>query len=169
MQNKRGIAQAFAHPKTGLALRPATVFDVFDLSTILCSSIRHLCGADHNNDPQIIADWTANKTPESLRRWLAGDHTFWLATLNGAAAGVGAVSSTADISLLYVSPQAVGQGAGAALLAQLEATAQNAGHRTAFLSSTATAQGFYAKHGWTSAGPADPGPFGPSYPMQKNI
>lgn len=169
MQNKRGIAQAFAHSSTGLVLRPATVFDVFDLSTVLCSSIRELCSADHNNNSQIIAQWTANKTPESLRRWLAGDHAIWLATLNGRAAGVGAVSPTAEISVLYVAPQAVGQGVGTALLAQLESMAKNAGHQTAHLSSTTTAQGFYVKHGWTSAGMVELDPLGRSYPMQKKI
>jgi GNAT superfamily N-acetyltransferase len=169
MQNKRGIAQAFAHSTTGLVLRPATVFDVFDLSTVLCSSIRDLCSADHNNDPQIIALWTANKTPESLRRWFAGEHAIWLAILNGRAAGVGAVSPTAEISVLYVAPQAVGQGVGTALLAKLESIAKNAGHQAAHLSSTATAYDFYVKQRWTPAGSAEPGRFGPSYPMQKKI
>ncbi len=169
MQNKRGIAQAFAHPNTGLVLRPATVFDVFDLSTVLCSSIRDLCGADHNNDPQIITQWTANKTPDALRGWFAGEHAIWLATLNDRAAGAGVVSPAGEISVLYVAPQAVGKGVGTALLAKLESTAGDAGNRTAHLSSTATAQGFYVKHGWTSAGPVELDPLGPSYPMQKKI
>ncbi|WP_245223426.1 hypothetical protein [Ruegeria sp. HKCCSP346] len=69
MQNKRGISQAFSNVPEGIALRPATVFDVFDISRVLIRSITQLCVADHNNDPGHLEQWTAHKDPATIRGW----------------------------------------------------------------------------------------------------
>ncbi|MBO9453393.1 GNAT family N-acetyltransferase [Tropicibacter sp. R16_0] len=148
MQNKRGISQTFGGVPQGQRVRPATVFDVFDMSRVLIRSITELCVADHQGDPDRIAAWTANKSPEGIRQWLSGTHDLWVAELEGQVCGVGATSPEGAVSVLYVDPSAVGRGVGTALLAQAEQHLREAGHHKATLDSTATARGFYLRHGW---------------------
>ncbi|MBY6057556.1 GNAT family N-acetyltransferase [Leisingera daeponensis] len=152
MQNKRGISQAFAAPAAALEIRPATVFDVFAMSRVLLASIRDLCQADHGGDDVRIAEWTANKTPEQIRSWIGGPGRYWLAERGSEAAAVGGLDPDDTISLLYAAPAAAGQGAGAALLAHLEAELLRSGHSEGRLNATRTALGFYRKHGWQEAG-----------------
>ncbi|WP_209598117.1 hypothetical protein [Ruegeria sp. HKCCSP351] len=80
MQNKRGISQAFSKVPEGVTLRRATVFDVFDISRVLIRSITQLCGADHQGDPQAIAQWTDNKDPATIRGWIKPGSQIWQAT-----------------------------------------------------------------------------------------
>lgn len=148
MQNKRGISQSFTRVPQGRVIRPATVFDVFDMSAVLIRSITELCGADHGDDPGQIADWTANKTPEGIRQWLKGAHSLWVAELHGQICGVAATSPDGEVSVLYVDPSATGRGVGAALLAQAEQHLREAGFDTATLKSTITAVEFYRHYGW---------------------
>lgn len=149
MQNKRGISQAFcpaAPPQ--LEIRPATVFDVFTVSEILIASIRELCHADHGGDAGRIAGWTSGKSPAGVRSWISGPGCCWLAGQGGKAAGVCGVDAEGAISLLYVSPEATGQGVGSAMLAHLEAELAKAGRGEGRLNATRTALGFYQAHGW---------------------
>jgi GNAT superfamily N-acetyltransferase len=148
MQNKRGISQTFGGVPRGQRVRPATVFDVFDMSRVLIRSITELCEADHQGDPDQIAAWTANKSPEGIRQWLSGAHDLWVAELQGQICGVGAASPDGVVSVLYVDPSAVGRGVGTALLMQAEQHLREAGHHKATLDSTATARDFYLRLGW---------------------
>ncbi|SLN26209.1 putative acyltransferase [Falsiruegeria litorea R37] len=152
MQNKRGISQTFGAVPRGRVVRPATVFDVFDMSAILIRSITQLCGADHKGDPDQIAAWTANKTPDGLRQWFAGDHVLWVAEWDGQICGVAAASPKGEVSVLYVDPPATGRGVGSALLQQVEGHLREAGFAEAYLKSTYTAQAFYLRLGWQRAG-----------------
>src|SRR5690606_26189715 len=54
-----------------ITIRPATEADVPAMSRVLTASITELCGADHGNDPDRIARWTANKNVEGVRSMLA--------------------------------------------------------------------------------------------------
>ena len=149
MQNKRGISQAFAPVAVPqLQIRPATVFDVFDMSRILTASIRELCHADHLGDAARIADWTADKSPDQIRKWVGGPGRYWLAIQNGAAAGVGGIAPGGVVSLLYTCPPAAGLGAGSAMLSHLETQLQEAGCREGRLNATRTALEFYRARGW---------------------
>ncbi|MBQ4824357.1 GNAT family N-acetyltransferase [Leisingera sp. HS039] len=152
MQNKRGISQAFAAPAAPLEIRRANVFDVFAMSRVLIASIRDLCQADHGSDAARIADWTANKTPEQVRGWIAGPGCYWLAEHGGEAAAVGGLSPDGSISLLYVAPAAAGRGTDAVMLAYLEAELLQSGHAEGRLDATRTALDFYRRHGWRTAG-----------------
>ena len=152
MQNKRGISQSFGVVPGGRVVRPATVFDVFDMSRVLIRSITQLCGADHGGDPDQIAAWTANKTPDGVRQWFAGDHVLWVAEQDGQMCGVAAASPAGEISVLYVDPSATGQGVGTALLQRVEAHLREAGFGDASLKSTQTARLFYLRQGWQQAG-----------------
>lgn len=152
MQNKRGISQTFRAVPKGRVVRLATVFDVFDMSVVLIRSITQLCGADHGGDPDQIAAWIANKTPDGLRQWFKGDHVLWVAELDGQMCGVAAASPAGEVSALYVDPSATGQGVGTALLRRAEAHLREAGFGNASLKSTHTARMFYLRQGWQQVG-----------------
>lgn len=154
MQNKRGISQAFARPIAQLQIRPATIFDVFDMSRVLIASIRNLCAAEHRGDAGRIAGWTAGMTPERIRAWIDGPGRYWLAERGGEAVAVGGLDQDGAISLLHTAPAAAGQGAGSALLAHLEAELRSRGSGEGRLNATRTALGFCRKRGWQEAGTA---------------
>lgn len=169
MQNKRGIAQAFGNPPSGITVRRARVFDVFDLSRVLIRSITALCAADHQNDPDNVALWTANKSPEAIRGWIEAGALLWLAERDGTVAGIGGIRDGQEISLLYVDPDHIGCGVGSALLAKLESELSKAGCRVAYLDATRTACDFYAARGWKPSG--EPGDWNgiSQFPMRKSL
>lgn len=53
-----------------ITVRPAGPADATAMSAVLIASIRDLCTADHRNDPEILAGWLRNKTPEMVRKML---------------------------------------------------------------------------------------------------
>ena len=169
MQNKRGISQAFSNPPEGIVLRLATVFDVFDISRVLIRSITQHCVADHNNDPDHLKQWTANKDPETIRGWFKPGSQIWLVEREGQLAAVGALFETGKITLLYVDPDHVGGGVGAALLNRLEQQLAECGCTEAYLDATRTARQFYLKHGWQPVN--TPGDWNgiPQFPMRKSL
>ncbi|MEM6762397.1 MAG: GNAT family N-acetyltransferase, partial [Pseudomonadota bacterium] len=123
------------------------------LSLVLCASIRTLCSADHRGDEDAIARWTANKTPEHLAAWAEDPRLrLFLADRDGDVAGVGCVSTVAEVLLIYVSPDHRFCGVSRTLLGHAEATLVALGHQTAKLTSTITARRFYAANGWQIAG-----------------
>ncbi|WP_348540279.1 GNAT family N-acetyltransferase [Ruegeria sp. R14_0] len=128
------------------------MFDVFDLSRILVRSITQLCVADHADDPEIIAQWTANKNPATIRDWIDAGAQIWLAEQAGQPAAVGALGQDGDITLLYIDPDHTGGGVGRALLEKLERELIRAGHAEGRLEATKTAYPFYARHGWQATG-----------------
>ncbi len=169
MQNKRGISQALSPVADRVSLRRATVFDVLDLSRVLIRSVTRLCSADHADDTDKIAAWTANKDPQSIRGWITSGAPIWLAERNRHVAAVGGLRAPAEISLLYVDPAHVGQGVGAALLFRLESELATSGAATGQLMSTQTALGFYRRNGWVAAG--DPVDWNgiPQFPLRKSL
>lgn len=171
MQNKRGISQAFSSPLmeggADIDIRAATVFDVFELSCVLHDSIRSLCVADHNNDAEIVERWTANKTPQDIRSWIAAGQCPLVAEVSGRIGGLGLTMADGGIALLYVAPFAVGKKLGHALLCALEDELRRKGHSASHLTATRTALEFYKSHGWEANGPCQ-SCFGlPGHPMRK--
>lgn len=150
-------------------IRPVVAADAETLSSILCASIRQLCIADHKNDPALIGNWTANKTPERMTRWIANPQlSLVIAERDGQAAGVGCVSSDGELQLNYVSPAHRFCGVSRAILDHLEAALVKSLKR-ARLTSTETAHRFYREAGWDDVG--EPVVvFGiQGYPMEKTL
>ncbi len=140
-----------------VAVRLAREADIDAMSTVLVASIRDLCAADHRNDAVAIARWTANKTPESIRGWLAGGPGRLFVAENsfafpGEILCVGAYSADGKILLNYVAPGARFRGVSKHMLARLEAELRALGVAEGRLTSTATALTFYRAAGWTDAG-----------------
>lgn len=132
-----------------IRIRKATPDDAEAMSGIVVASIRELCAADHRGDPVRIGSWTANKTPQNFRRWIAEAETqFFVAERHGCAAGVGGVSLDATIRLNYVAPEHRYQGVSRALLDHMEEVLAAAGVAVARLRSSETALSMYRGAGW---------------------
>lgn len=134
-------------------IRPAEMDDAPSASDVLRRSITGLCTVDHRDDPMILERWLANKTPETVRGWIAArGHTVLLAERDGSVAGVGGVTHAGEITLNYVAPGARFAGVSTAMLATLEKRLSRQGVRRSRLASTATAHVFYRNRGYVDVG-----------------
>ncbi len=152
-------------------VRPARAEEAEAVCEVLRQSIVELCGADHGDDPEILAAWLANKTPAQVRAWIAADPDGVLVcTGPGGIVGVGAVTETGRITLNYVAPWATRQGVGRKLVDAMEARAARAGAEVCTLDSTLTGRAFYRGLGYGADGPPKMS-FGGrlSYPMRREI
>jgi GNAT superfamily N-acetyltransferase len=138
-----------------IQVRPATSADVPAMSAVLTASITELCTGDHRNNPEIVARWTRNKSPESVATMLANpDLHMFVAETDGEVAAVGSITTSGEVSLNYVSPNHRLAGVSRALLAAMEDAIRSMGFAEAKLDSTTTAHRFYLGAGWTDTGPA---------------
>src|SRR5215469_2533132 len=113
-----------------MEVRQATIADASDICDAVRASIIELCFADHRGDPQILARWLANKTPENVSRWLSNARNINLVAVEGGAVlAAGCVTVSGEIILNYVSPAAQFQGVSSALLAHMEMAAREHGNR----------------------------------------
>ncbi|HEX2113032.1 MAG TPA: GNAT family N-acetyltransferase [Alphaproteobacteria bacterium] len=151
-------------------VRDAASEDAPAACEVLRRSITELCVADHRNDPDILARWLANKTPEMVASWIGQPtNSVLVAVEDGAILAVGSVSDRGEIGLNYVSPDARFRGASRALLKALEARARERCNARCTLVSTETARRFYLSAGYADT--AEPTvTFGVrSYPMAKDL
>ena len=137
---------------------------------VLRRSITELCVADHHDDPDILARWLANKTPEHVGLWIADPESSMLVATEGSAIlAVGSVTDRGEITLNYVSPDARFRDVSRAMLRALEARAMARGNTRTTLISSETARRFYHS-GYVEVGPPQR-KFGTdaSYPMTKTL
>ncbi len=106
--------------------------------------MRTLCAADYT-DAEIRA-WTANQDPSVVERSIQVEDMF-VATYQGVVSGFGSQVES-EIVALYVDPRWARYGVGHHILARLEARIIESGGSDITLSSTLTAQKFYASHGY---------------------
>ncbi|MGE0718951.1 MAG: GNAT family N-acetyltransferase [Alphaproteobacteria bacterium] len=154
-----------------MEIRDARPEDAAAACVVLRRSIAELCGADHRDDPAILAAWLANKTAESFLGWIGRpDNSVLVAEEGDMLLAVGSVTDAGTIGLAYVSPDARFRGVSDALLRALEARAAARGNRTCTLTSTETARRFYRARGYVETGAPD-GAFGTTsgYPMAKAL
>ena len=152
-----------------MEIRAAKQEDAAEICLVLRRSITELCVADHNNDPQILDPWLANKTLENLQAWIARTgQTYRVVVIDDQIAGVGAVSATEGVLLNYVSPDFRYRGVSKALMAVLEDWLKEQGQVVCHLSSTTTARQFYKTLGYLPDGEPQTGRSGnPAFPMKK--
>jgi GNAT superfamily N-acetyltransferase len=154
-----------------MEIRDATPEDADEVCEVLRRSIIELCAADHRDDPDLLAAWLSNKTPDTVAVWMRRADASYLVAVDGEAiAAVGAVTDSGEILLNYVSPAARFRGASGALLAALEARAAARGAGRCSLISTETARRFYRARGYDEFG-APVRKFGmdSGYPMAKSL
>ena len=154
-----------------MIIRDARPADANKACRVMRASITELCIADRNNNPDILARWLANKTPENVAAWAeAKGASLLVAVENDDILAVGGVRDDGEITLNYVAPAARFRGVSAAMLRALEARAIERGAVGATLLSTETAHRFYLARGYRDIGPSL-GKFGTaaSYPMAKAL
>ena len=152
---------------TGPRVRAAAPEEAAEIAVLLRRSITELCAADHGNRPADLADWLANKTPETVAGWIADPgQRLVVAELDGRLAGVAAARADGAVLLDYVAPGHTRRGIGSALLADLEAWARGRGAAEARLESTTAARAFYRARGYREHAP--PTPAG-GFPMRKPL
>ena len=140
------------------------------MAGVLVASITALCTADHKGDPDVIARWTANKTPDGIAAMLADPaNAMLVAQSDGAVAAVGMVMGDDEIGLNYVHPNHRLKGVSTALLAAMEALIRARGVTTARVTSTVTAHDFYLARGCRDDGPIYTGRFIDAYRMTKAL
>jgi GNAT superfamily N-acetyltransferase len=153
-----------------LEIRRARLEDAAAACDVMRRSITELCLADHANDPTILEAWLANKTPEIVVRWIVRpNHHFFVAYEGNAIRGAGAMTSTGEVTLNYVAPEARFRGVSRALLRTLEETAPALGCARCTLTSTKTARRFYRAAGYVESGPPVRTFGSESYPMVKEL
>ncbi|MGJ4931936.1 GNAT family N-acetyltransferase [Bradyrhizobium sp. HKCCYLS2038] len=154
-----------------MMIREATPDDAAAACAVLRASIIELCAADHRGNPDILARWLANKTPEIVATWADGQgRSLLVAVEEGAILAVGGLAFPGEITANYVSPLARFRGVSSAMVTELERRARALGAREIALLSTETAHRFYLARGYVDVGvPA--GKFGTaaSYPMRKPL
>jgi GNAT superfamily N-acetyltransferase len=156
--------------RASILVRPAHAGDIEAMSRVMTRSITELCAADHADDPDIVAGWTRNKTPEGVARMLANPQlSMFVAEIDGAIGAVGAMADNDTVALNYVSPDHRRTGLSRALLARMEAEMAARGTQLANLTSTRTALAFYRAHGWQDDGPPEQVFSIPGYPMTKRL
>ena len=149
-----------------ITVRRARVEDAPAMSAVLIASITQLCELDHRNDPDLLAGWRENKSPERVAAWFNSPaSTLLVAERSGEVAAVGGYfAADRVVSLNYVAPQHRFAGVSTALLAAIEA---GLGPGEASLESTQTARRFYESRGWQVAGDLAPHRGIDGYPMRK--
>lgn len=153
-----------------LVVRAAEPADASAMSRVLIASITDLCGQDHGNDPQRIAEWTANKSPEGIAQMLMREDFFMMvADLDNAVVAVGATTAEGEIALNYVAPDRRFQGISSALLDHMEADLARRGFAQARLKATRTALPFYRARGWMGGDVAQSGRFIDCFVLRKTL
>lgn len=136
---------AQAHPKPGL--RPFLPADVPVLAAIFAASIAELTGDDYSEAQQEA--WMAAAEDEEFGKRLAADLTL-IATLEGSPVGFASLRGNDHIHMLYVHPAVAGQGIATMLVDALEKLAGGRGAQSLSVDASDTAQGFFAKRGYTA-------------------
>ena len=136
-----------------ISMRVANLGDALSVCNVLRTSITELCGDDHSEKPALLASWLANKTEETITKWIVQPRSKFLVALeNEAIIGVGAALDIGEITLLYVSPTARFRGVSKTILIELENHLHGIGLHEVFLYSTRTAHRFYLSMGYCDIG-----------------
>jgi putative acetyltransferase len=130
------------------ALRPLLPDDVAVLAAIFVSSIEELTGDDYNETQQQAWASTVDDE-EAFGTRLAGQLTL-VATLQNAPVGFASLKGADHIDLLYVHPNAVGQGVASALCDALEKLAGARSAKALTVDASDNAQEFFSKRGYVA-------------------
>ena len=153
-----------------MLIRAARDDDAKAACDVLRRSITALCGADHRDDPAVLAAWLANKTPDRVAAWIAAPGNCVLVAEDaGRVVGVGSVTDDGRIGLNYVAPEARFHGVSKAMLRALEDRARASGATRCVLESTDTARRFYLAQGYAEDGAPIPMLGAWAWPMAKDL
>ena len=154
-----------------MLIRRAVVEDAAEACRAIRQSIEILCLEDHDNDPDILAAWLANKMPSRVASWITDNPDgVFVGVIDGKVAGFGDMLEGGRIVVNYVAPWARFQGVSSGLLQAMEQQAIAVGVDCCSLRSTGTAHRFYLARGYEDSGPPTES-FGgkPAFPMHKVV
>jgi putative acetyltransferase len=127
------------------SLRPFLPADLPRLAAIFRASIEELTSEDYNEAQQ--AAWAALADDDEFAARLARDLTL-VALLQGEIAGFASLRGEDHIGMLYVDPQAAGQGVATTLCDALEKLVGARGATKLSVDASDTARGFFEKRGY---------------------
>jgi putative acetyltransferase len=127
------------------SLRPFLPADLPRLAAIFRASIEELTSADYNEAQQ--AAWAALADEDAFAERLASDLTL-VALLHGDVAGFASLRGQDHIGMLYIDPQAAGQGVASTLCDALEKLADARGATKLSVDASDTARGFFERRGY---------------------
>jgi len=130
------------------ALRPFLAEDASTLAQIFQASIAELTGDDYSEAQQEAWAAVADDLAGFAKR-LGGQLTL-VATADGEPAGFASLEGKDKIDMLYVHPDAAGQGAAATLADALEKLAAARGAEKLTVDASDTARGFFEKRGYVA-------------------
>jgi len=159
--------------RISLSVEETDPADAAEIAVLLQRSILELCVADHGNDPKKLDPWLANKTPNSVCRWIAAPGCLLSACLKDNTgrriAGVAMGNEAGEVLLNYVHPEMRYSGVSKALMAAVEGYFVGRGLVHARLTSTRTAERFYRSIGYVETGKIDLHRGMPVLPFQKDL
>jgi putative acetyltransferase len=126
-------------------LRPYLPADLPRLVAIFRASIEELTAEDYDESQQ--AAWAALADADEFGKKLADDLTL-IALVGGELSGFASLRGQDHIDLLYVDPQATGQGVATSLCDALEKLAGARGAAKLSVDASDTARGFFEKRGY---------------------
>jgi putative acetyltransferase len=132
--------------------RPAKLDDATRLFEVRRKSILEL--APSGMSVEDAKAWAKRLTPSGMERKLR-ELEIWIAELDGATAGWGAIRGD-FLEGLYTAPEYAGQGVGAALLDRLETLMRGRGVDAVHAQASSNAKAFYLRRGYREAGTQTP-------------
>ncbi len=159
-----------------MKIRTAVREDAIEVSRVVRMSIEKLCMADHQGDKAILERWLANKTPETVARWLTNPDNINLVAVDDSEAILGSgVCGGRDGEGAFTPITSRLKrdfcGVSNALLAALRRRGpiRRSKYLVCALESTKTAHRFYQERGYSDVG--EPGvKFGlTTFPMRKRL
>jgi putative acetyltransferase len=130
------------------ALRPFLAEDAAVLAEIFRESIAELTSDDYSEAQQEAWASTADDDESFAKR--LGSQLTLVATLDGEPVAFASLAGKDTIDMLYVHPDATGQGAGAVLADALEKLAGARGAEKLTVDASDTARGFFEKRGYVA-------------------
>ncbi len=83
-----------------MEIRPAAITDAVRICEVVRASITDLCDADHAGEPEFLARWLSNKTPDDVVRWLSNPCNATLGVVDeGCIVAAGCVNAAGEVIL----------------------------------------------------------------------
>ncbi len=127
-------------------IRPAIEADAGEISPAMLRALRKTNARGYTKE--IIERIRANFGRYAVRQ-LIGKRTVFVATIDGCVVGTASLDGN-KVHSVFVAPDAQARGIGTALMAEIESTARERNILALILSSSITAETFYARIGFTA-------------------
>lgn len=127
-------------------IRPALEDDADDISAVILRALRETNAKDYAKE--IIERIGGNFSPQAVRH-LLGKRTVFVATIDGRIVGTASLDGN-KVHSVFVVPDLQARGIGTSLMAEIESTARARNVPRLTLSSSITAETFYARLGFAA-------------------